>query len=110
VADTDLAVALETSLLACGAKPEICARLSDITPATLSDRAMLFIDFDLIAGRARQQLAEMRASGWRGLAVLLADDYRVSEEAFDRSENVIVLVKPFGGPEILAAVRRARQG
>ena len=110
VADPDLASALETGLMACGAKPEICERLADITGVSLSDRSLLVVDLDLIPGRVRQYLAGLRAAGWHGLAVLLAEDCTVSEAAFDRSENVVVLRKPFGGPELRDTVRRAREG
>jgi hypothetical protein len=110
VADADLARALETGLLACGTKPEICENLTDISDASLSEGSLLFLDLDLIPGRVRRYLAGLRTSGWRGLAVLLAEDCTVGEAAFDKSENVVVLLKPFGGPELRETVRRAREG
>ena len=106
VADKDLAKALATGLQACGLACEVHPSSAVKSAQALRDWQALLIDVALLPVKPQRYVASLRAQGWLGLTVLLAEDNAFHQTAFEPADNVAILIKPFGKPQLLEIAAR----
>ena len=106
VADKDLAKALATGLQACGLACDVSPGSAVQSIDTLRDRQALLIDVALLPVKPQPYVASLRDGGWTGLTVLLAEDNEFQQVTFEPADNVAILIKPFGRPQLLDIAER----
>jgi hypothetical protein len=106
VADQDLARALATGLQACAVACDIRENLADISSEPHQDWQGLVIDAELLSVAPDRYVTLLGQCGWSGLTVLLCEDGKLKSSLFSASDNVAVLTKPFGRPQLLDIAER----
>jgi hypothetical protein len=105
VRDPVLAASLELALLASGMNAFLFDAAQGLDRLPLSIAMTLIIDDRLAAPDPVTFAAGLRAAPWAGLIVLITDDGEALREAFSRSERIAILEMPFGGADLIGAIR-----
>jgi len=105
VRDPVLASSLELALLAGGMNALLYDPAQGLDGLPLEIAMTLIVDGQVLKPDPAAFVAGLRARPWDGLVILVTGDGEALQTIFSRSHRIAVLEMPFGGADLIAAIR-----
>ena len=107
VCEQVLASSLELALLASGFSAILYDPEQGLDGLPLEGAAVLILGPHVLKSDPSAFIAGLRARPWGGLVILITGDGETLRQALAQTERVAVLEMPFGGADLIAAIRDA---
>jgi hypothetical protein len=100
-----LAASLELALLASGLTVLLFDPEQGLDTLPLDSAMTLIVDHHVLAPAPLAFVEGLRALPWDGLVILMTGDSEPLNAAFESASRIAVLEMPFGGSDLIAAIR-----